>query len=331
MRLDRRISEGLSITVAAARELIFAGKVIVQPPNKVISSPSWQVLHGEAVSCDGVDVRQPFHRIVFMNKPKGFVSDRREELRSKNVYDVLPPDLQHAKIGMFGRLDRDTTGLLLFGTDGGLHQLFHHPRAKQPKVYIAKLRNNLTTGRGSDSLKIPGLISADGSYNYEIASKAFEEGITLFNDTKCLPAKLEWEEKMPKDPRVRITLHEGKYHQVKRMLGCVGGHVTDLHREAIGELSVQGLGLGPPGSARAATEEEIRFIASMFPATAEVRDNPEKRTGKRSTASPDSGEAALGGGRDDRGRGRARRRQGSVDSDALPSDPSAGAASQFTP
>lgn len=186
----------------------------MQPPNEVISSPSWQVLHGESVTCDGVDVRQPFHKLVFMNKPKGVVSDRRDELRSKNVYDMLPLELRHAKLGMFGRLDRDTTGLLLFGTDGGLHQLFHHPSARLPKVYIANLRNNLTTGRGCDSLKISGLISEDGTYNYDIACKAFEDGITLFNDTRCLPSKLEWMERMPKDPRVRVTLHEGKYHQV---------------------------------------------------------------------------------------------------------------------
>ena len=131
-----------------------------------------------------------------------------------------------------GRLDKDTTGLLLLTNDGALtHQLLS-PKYHVPKVYLAEI---------------------DGTAD-EADVAAFAQGMTLGDGTACLPAGLE-----PLEPgRCKVTLYEGKYHQVKRMLAARGKPVTALHRQTFGPLSLE-LEL-EPGQCRPLTEGEVNAL-----------------------------------------------------------------------
>merc|ERR1719198_93556 len=144
----------------------------------------------------------------------------------KSVYDCLPKEFDHPKLGVFGRLDIDTTGVLLLGTDGGLQSLITHPASKVTKAYIATLDPHC-----KDVFS-------------PTAVDEFAHGVRLADGTVCEPAVLEVLEtqsvpdgqdelaahggRLETPVSVRVRLHEGKYHQVKRMLGAVGGCVKSL-------------------------------------------------------------------------------------------------------
>eukprot|EP01052_Picozoa_sp_SAG31_P048663 SAG31_NODE_10288_length_1160_cov_1.448633_2_plen_296_part_01 len=162
-----------------------------------------------------------------------------------SVFDLIPPHLAHRSIGPFGRLDKDTTGLLLLGSDGGLQTVLTHPASKVKKQYLATLR--------------PG---------FELVSDAASQiaaGLKLPDGTQCAPAKLEVLEVFESEHPavVRLTLHEGFNHQVKRMIGALGGFVETLHREAIGPLCL------PPdlasGCMREVSLDELTKLAKLFP------------------------------------------------------------------
>eukprot|EP00037_Helgoeca_nana_P017953 m.171222 g.171222 ORF g.171222 m.171222 type:complete len:284 (-) comp24224_c0_seq4:760-1611(-) len=278
-RLDRVVSHSLGLKRPAARELILEGRVKVSPPCTVIESPSWLCLTTDTIEVDlpGEEPRvlQPaFHRLAFMHKPVGVISERKH-LRD-NVYKLLPPDVFHQELGTFGRLDRDTTGLLIFGTDGGLCHLATDPNSHLPKVYSALCRPNLGLGYGAKMVPLEGLV-VDAVYHPDVAVAAFASGLILNDGTQCKPAQLEW--CLDDDTAVaRVTLSEGKYHQVKKMLAAVGAHVVSLHREAVGTLSLSALDIAV-GEVRVATEAEVVQFCSMFPATPKIRDNPNRAGG----------------------------------------------------
>lgn len=280
-RLDHVVSSGLQLKRMAAREQILSGELqitITSPGRPAVSvqSPSWMCLATDLieVSRDGGDaqvVARGHHRLVFMNKPPGVLSERRKG--RSNVYELIPPEIAHKDLGAFGRLDRDTTGLLVFGTDGGLCHLATDPRIHLPKVYTASCTINLCEARVATHA-VPNLVADDGAYHYDVAAAAFAEGLTLTDGTVCKPAVLEWD-LASGNPVAKVTLSEGKYHQVKRMLGAIGAKVLQLHRNSIGTLSLDTLGLAV-GEARAATQEETLEFCGMFPATGYIRDNPDR-------------------------------------------------------
>jgi 16S rRNA pseudouridine516 synthase len=157
--------------------------------------------------------------LVAMHKPVGVTCSTKDPGRV--VYDLLPPRWRARDpiVSPVGRLDKDTSGLLLFTDDGQrLHRLTS-PKHHQPKVYRATLAEDL---RGTEAERF-----ASGTLMLEGEHKPL------------LPAKLE-----VLGPReARLTLHEGRYHQVRRMFAATGNAVTALHREAIGGLSLDALGL----------------------------------------------------------------------------------------
>jgi 16S rRNA pseudouridine516 synthase len=146
-RLDFVVSQSLSISKAQAQVKIRAELVRVN--GSIVRSPSWQVVLGgvEEVTVDGETSRSLFHRLLLLHKPPGCVTararkqtarcgasksagstkDNGQEIAERTVFDVIPKDLDHPSIGPFGRLDKDTTGLLLLGSDGGLQSLLTHP------------------------------------------------------------------------------------------------------------------------------------------------------------------------------------------------------------
>ncbi|MDA3913593.1 16S rRNA pseudouridine(516) synthase, partial [Oleiagrimonas sp.] len=155
--------------------------------------------------------------VIMMHKPLGVVCSHKGE--GERVYDLLPERFtrRRPQISSIGRLDRDSSGLLLFTDDGQFLHRVISPRSHVPKRYRVRLERDLN-GEEAD-LFAAGQLVLKGE------------------DTPVGPAMLE-----VIDPRnARITIHEGRYHQVRRMFAAVGNHVQDLHREAIGGLMLDDL------------------------------------------------------------------------------------------
>ena len=171
--------------------------------------------------------------VLMLNKPEGFVTAT-EDARERTVMELLPPDTRHMELKPVGRLDKATEGLLLFTNDGDLLHRLISPKKEVPKIYYARHEG---TTREED-----------------IA--AFAEGLVLADGTQCLSAKLE---KLG-DGESLITVCEGKYHQVRRMMASRGMHVTYLERRQEGFLTLGDL---PRGQVRFLTEEEIEGLLHL--------------------------------------------------------------------
>ena len=230
VRLDKYIADTGAASRREAKELVKAGRVRVD--NAIAASP--EIKLDPAVSVvyiDGEALDYKSSRYIMMNKPNGILSAT-EDSKQQTVIDLLPDSLKKQELFPVGRLDKDTTGLLLLTNDGVFSHSIITPKKHVAKVYRAAV---------SDVLD-------------ENDVKAFENGIILADGTECLPAKLVIER-----PSVGLaTVYEGKYHQVKRMFASRGKHVTALHRMSIG-----GLELDPalkPGEFRELTEEEKKKI-----------------------------------------------------------------------
>lgn len=179
--------------------------------------------HGN-VRVDGEPLDPPPGLVLILHKPAGYTCSSKD--KGRIVYDLLPERFRQRDpvLSTVGRLDRDTTGLLLMTDDGGLLHRIVSPKAKLAKVYEATLASDL---RGDEAA-----LFASGTLVLESET------------TPLLPARLE-----VLGPRhARLTLHEGRYHQVRRMFAATGNHVEALHRPQVGGLALDGL---PEGQWRA--------------------------------------------------------------------------------
>jgi 16S rRNA pseudouridine516 synthase len=176
--------------------------------------------------------------LMMLHKPVGYTCSTKDSGRL--IYDLLPYRLRARKpvVSPVGRLDRDTSGLLLLTDDGGLLHRIISPKAKISKVYEAELAQDL---RGDE-----GEIFASGGLLLES------------DDTPLLPAGFA--QLGPR--RARLTLHEGRYHQVRRMFAAVGNHVEALHRSRVGGLDLDGLPAGDWRLLEAADRERL-FAATL--------------------------------------------------------------------
>lgn len=172
-----------------------------------------------AIRVDGEPLDPPHGLLVAMHKPVGVTCSTKDPGRV--VYDLLPArwKARDPIVSPVGRLDKDTSGLLLFTDDGQLLHRLTSPKHHQPKVYRAHLAEDL---RGDEGARF-----AAGTLMLEGESKPL------------LPAAFD-----ALGPReARLTLHEGRYHQVRRMFAATGNAVVALHREAIGGVTLEALGL----------------------------------------------------------------------------------------
>ena len=189
----------------------------------------------EAVRIDGEPLDPPPGLLLMLHKPLGVTCSTKDAGRL--VYDLLPPRyrLRDPLLSTVGRLDRDTSGLLLLTDDGQLLHRIIAPKSRLPKVYLATLAQDL---RGDEAaLFAAGTLVLDGE------------------KTALLPAELD----VLDARRARLTLHEGRYHQVRRMFAAVGNHVEALHRERVGGLTLGDL---PDGQWRALDEgDRARLFA----------------------------------------------------------------------
>lgn len=226
MRLDKLLSDTTAFTRSQLKQIIKSGRVIVDgiavtvPETKVDPDVSVIELDGEAVAY------KRFHYFM-LNKPAGILSAT-DDQKQKTVIDLFPAELRR-RLFPVGRLDKDTTGLLLVTDDGSFAHRVISPRSEVIKTYHA------VTSEPVDSDDI----------------KAFREGIVLSDGTKCLPAGLE----LLPDGSCLVYVTEGKYHQVKRMLASRAKPVIELERLAIGDLELDENLL--PGEFRQLTENEL--------------------------------------------------------------------------
>lgn len=181
----------------------------------------------DIVTVRGTPVVYEEHVYIMLYKPAGVLSAT-EDVRSKTVLELLPQQYRGAGIFPVGRLDKDTTGLLLLTNDGQWAHRITAPKKHIDKVYEAT---------------VDGVIPDD-------IGKRFAQGIVLADGLQCLPAKAE----PYAASQLCITVQEGKFHQVKRMCAAVGLTVTALHRAAIGSLVLDEQLM--PGEFRKLTEAE---------------------------------------------------------------------------
>lgn len=186
----------------------------------------------EDLLVDGEPLEAPNGLYILLNKPAGLVCSH-EEREGPSIYDILPPRwLQRNPLpASIGRLDKDTTGLILITDDGTLNHRLTSPKHHVPKIY------ELTV-----DADIP-----------QSAIELFAHGTLMLDkeDKPCLPAELT----LTSTRTARLVLHEGRYHQVKRMMEAVGCTVTQLHRCQFGDLTLCDL---EEGQWRTLNEEELQ-------------------------------------------------------------------------
>ena len=183
---------------------------------------------GATVDGEPVDPQPPFS--VLLHKPVGYVCSTQDP--GETIYALLPRRFgaREPAFSPVGRLDKDTSGLILLTDDGALNHRLTHPKRHVPRRYEARLARPLT---GAEA-------------------EIFASGTLLLNGepTPCKPARLE---RLTEDTAA-VWLTEGRYHQVRRMFAAVGNHVVALHRSHMGGLGLDGLG---PGAWRPLTAEDL--------------------------------------------------------------------------
>jgi 16S rRNA pseudouridine516 synthase len=208
-----------------------------------VTDPDGEVLYADdkvehaQIYIDGEPLDPPTGIVLMMNKPLGVTCSRKDQGRV--VYDLLPPRyrVRSPALSTVGRLDRDTSGMLLFTDDGALLHRIISPRANVSKVYEANLAQDL---RGDEQT-----LFASGTLMLESET------------TPLLPASLD-----VLGPRhARLRLSEGRYHQVRRMFAATGNHVDALQRTTIGGLSLDDLASG------AWRQLDARDVARIFEST----------------------------------------------------------------
>lgn len=233
-RLDKIISSQFNISRSNARRDIRIGLVTVDGATVkdfgFLTDPDTA-----EITYKGQPLSYKKFIYILMNKPKGVLSASNDK-RRETVVDLVPPELSRSGLFPVGRLDRDTTGLLLITDDGDFAHKVISPKSGIPKTYRVTL---------------DGVIPND-------AAEKFRAGITLADGEVCKPAELE----LLSENTALLTITEGKYHQIKRMFGRLNLGVNELERISIGGLVLpENL---PCGECREMTKNEISDIVDIW-------------------------------------------------------------------
>ena len=228
-RLDKFLCDSGVGTRSQVKLILKAGRVTVD--GKVERDNSRKIdPKAQIIKLDGEPLGGKRQIVVMLNKPEGYVTAT-EDAGDRTVMELLPEAYRYLDLKPVGRLDKATEGLLLFTNDGDLLHRLISPKKEVPKVYYARHEGTAT----------------------EEDVAAFAAGLTLRDGTHCLPAKLE-----PLGAgESLITVCEGKYHQVRRMMASREMPVTYLERKQEGSLTMGDL---PRGAVRELTEHEIREL-----------------------------------------------------------------------
>ena len=230
MRLDKLLAHLNCGSRKEVQAMIRAGRVAVD--GAVLTDPAAKVDPDTVqVALDGQAQTYRAQRYYMLNKPAGVITASRDE-RHDTVLGLFPENMRRGLFAV-GRLDKDTEGLLIITDDGALSHALMSPARHVSKIYEAE---------------VDGTLAPD-------AAERFRTGLTLRDGTVCLPALLEVLSQQDGKARVRVTLREGKYHQVKRMIAAVGGTVVGLRRVQLGGLRLDPA--LPAGAFRELTGEEL--------------------------------------------------------------------------
>ena len=228
-RLDKFLCDCGAGTRSQVKLILKGGRVtvdgVVQRDNSCKIDPQKQT-----VLLDGAPLRAVGQVVVMLNKPAGYVTAT-EDRQEQTVMELLPAEYKFLDLKPVGRLDKQTEGLLLFTNDGDLLHRLISPKKEVPKVYYARHEGDVTPED----------------------VKAFAQGLTLRDGTVCLPAVLE---RIGAGESL-ITVCEGKYHQVRRMMASRNMTVLYLERRQVGTLTLGDL---PRVAVRPLTPEEIREL-----------------------------------------------------------------------
>jgi 16S rRNA pseudouridine516 synthase len=231
-RFDKIIASQFNISRKDARAGIRKGKGVVD--GQVVKDPAAQISVNSQIVFDGKKLNYKEHIYILMNKPKGVLSASSDK-KKQTVVDLVPKELKRNNLFPVGRLDKDTTGLLIITDDGEFAHNAISPKKDIFKTYIAELDGEVT----------------------EQMVDIFANGVVLADGTVCKKAYLR--------PLCRnkaeIKISEGKYHQIKRMFGRVGLGVNQLSRVAFGSLRLdENLN---PGQCRELETWEIKAVLSQ--------------------------------------------------------------------
>ena len=239
MRLDRFLSEMGTGTRNEIKKSIKAGLVTVN--GVTAKDPAAKVSEDSSVTYKGSTVQYEEFVYYMLNKPAGVISAS-DDPREDTVVDLIT-EVTRKDLFPVGRLDRDTEGLLLITNDGALAHRLLSPKHHVDKIYYAE---------------VSGQVSED-------VIDAFETGIVLPDGLECLPAELEVIDIYPDEDdtvtSVRVTIREGKFHQIKRMFSAIGCEVLYLKRLSMGPIE-----LDPAlaeGDYRRLSNEEISQLKSL--------------------------------------------------------------------
>ena len=232
-RLDKFLCDSGVGTRSQVKLILKAGRVMVD--GAVERDNSRKIDPAKQTVClDGERLGGWQRLVVMLNKPAGFVTAT-EDPTDRTVMELLPQELKNKDLKPVGRLDKQTEGLLLFTNDGDLLHKLISPKNEIPKIYYARHEGHA----GNEDVAV------------------FAAGLTLRDGTECLPARLE-----PLGPgESRITVCEGKYHQVRRMMAARGMTVDYLERREEGFLTLGDL---PRGQVRVLSEAEIEKLDGLF-------------------------------------------------------------------
>lgn len=228
-RLDKFLVAAGIGSRSQVKDILKAGRITVdgavERDNSRKIDPAAQI-----ICCDGEVLGGRRRVVAMLNKPAGYITAT-EDKKERTVMELLPPELLRQDVKPVGRLDKETEGLLLFTNDGDLLHRLISPKKEVPKVYYARHEGTAT--------------------KEDVA--AFAEGLTLRDGTVCLPAVLE----PLGEGESRITVCEGKYHQVRRMMASRGMPVVYLERQKEGKLDLGDL---ERGKVRELTAEELVLL-----------------------------------------------------------------------
>ena len=230
-RLDKIISSQLGYSRKEVKELIKRKRVSVN--NQLVDKSDYKInLETDTISVDNQELTIKKYIYLILNKPTGYVSATTDN-KDRTVLDLVPQEYLHRNLFPAGRLDKDTTGLMIITDDGNFaHEIL------SPKKHVQKTYN----------------VTIDIPVTKEMVDD-FKKGVNL-NDGECKSAKLE----ITGEYTALVTLTEGRYHQIKRMFGCFKAKVIELERISMGRLTLpENL---KSGECRELTEEEFKKLLS---------------------------------------------------------------------
>lgn len=229
MRLDKFLASVTDLSRSQAKQLIRDGSVVIA--GQVVTDARFEVAADADVQLDGCQLRSAGYRYFMLNKPLGVVCANRDRSHA-TVIDLLDED-NADRLGVVGRLDIDTTGLVLLTDDGQWSHRVTAPRSDCIKRYRVRTAEPIA----------------------EAVVDKFARGLFLLAEKERLkPARLT----LLGEREALLEIGEGKYHQVKRMFGAVGNAVVALHREAVGAIEIDPA--LAPGEYRALTADEIASV-----------------------------------------------------------------------